>query len=252
MVYITGDIHGEVNIILRQIESRGITKDDVIVILGDAGLNYYNTEGEWINGREMPLQALREYERKAILNNAGIPVLCIHGNHEERPFNIPTYHEKEWHGGVVYVEEQYPNLLFAKDGEIYNFEGKKAVVIGGAYSVDKEYRLRRGMKWFKDEQPSKEIKEYVEQQLEKAGWKIDAVLSHTCPQKYVPVEAFLPSIDQSKVDHSTEEWLDKIENKLKYKEWYCGHWHLNKYMNMYTEEGKKKRFVFLFHDSVQI
>ena len=31
------------------------------------------------------------------------------------------------------VEEQYPNILFAKDGEIYNFHGKKVMPIGGAY-----------------------------------------------------------------------------------------------------------------------
>ena len=35
-------------------------------------------------------------------------------------------------------------------------------------------------------------------------------------------------IDQSTVDNSTEKWLDNIENKLTYKKWYCGHWHIDK------------------------
>ena len=48
--------------------------------------------------------------------------------------------------------------------------------------------------------------------------------SHTCPRKYEPVEHFMPGIDQSKVDKSTENWLDTIEDRLDYKEWYCGHW----------------------------
>ena len=73
-----------------------------------------------------------------------------------------------------------------------------------AYSVDKEYRLRMGYRWFADEQPSDAIKEYVEQQLDKTGWKEDTVLSHTCPRKYEPVEHFMPGIDQSRVDKSTE------------------------------------------------
>ena len=38
----------------------------------------------------------------------------------------------------------------------------------------------------------------------------------------------LSGVDQSKVDHSTEEWLDSIEQRLKYKVWYAGHWHINK------------------------
>ena len=61
------------------------------------------------------------------------------------------------------VEEQYPNILFAKDGEIYNFHGKKVMPIGGAYSVDKYYRIRNGLSWFESEQPDEVIKEYVEQ-----------------------------------------------------------------------------------------
>lgn len=57
---------------------------------------------------------------------------------------------------------------------------------------------------------------------------MEIVLSHTCPQKYVPTEAFLPGLDQSLVDHSTEEWLDYLEDKLDYEAWFCGHWHIDK------------------------
>lgn len=84
------------------------------------------------------------------------------------------------------------------------------------------------MNWFSDEQPSDEIKQYVKEKLDACGWKMDLVLSHTCPQKYVPIEAFMPGLDQKLVDHSTEEWLDQIENKLDYNAWYCGHWHIDK------------------------
>ena len=57
---------------------------------------------------------------------------------------------------------------------------------------------------------------------------MDVVLSHTCPLKYEPREVFLPGIDQSTVDKSTEQWLDTIEDKLTYTKWYCGHYHLQK------------------------
>ena len=117
-------------------------------------------------------------------------------------------------------------MLFAKDGEIFNIEGKKHLVIGGAYSVDKFYRIREGYGWWDDEQPSDEIKSYVEKQC--LGKAFDVVLSHTCPLKYTPTEAFLPGLDQSLIDKSTEIWLDKIEENIDYKKWYCGHWHLEK------------------------
>ena len=83
------------------------------------------------------------------------------------------------------------------------------------------------MEW-EDEQPSDEIKKYVEEQLEREAWDVDVVLSHTTPLKYEPVEVFMSGVDQSKVDKSTENWLDKIEDRLSYKKWYCGHYHTEK------------------------
>ena len=42
------------------------------------------------------------------------------------------------------------------------------------------------------------------------------------------MEVFLEGLDQSKVDRTTEEWLDKIEDRLNYQKWYCGHYHTEK------------------------
>ena len=35
-------------------------------------------------------------------------------------------------------------------------------------------------------------------------------------------------MDQSKVDKSTEKWLDTIEEKLNYQKWYADHYHMYK------------------------
>lgn len=228
MNYITGDTHGmlrEFRARIRFCEVNHTTKEDTMIILGDAGINYHVNDGYQHLDREL----------KKILEEAPITWFCIHGNHEQRPYAIDTYEEEIWHGGVVYVEKEFPSIKFAKDGEIYDFDGKKCLAIGGAYSIDKWHRLLRYWPWFDNEQPSDEIKAYVVQQLEKVGWKVDYIFSHTAPKKYEPVEAFLPGIDQSRVDKTTEEWLDKIEDKLnemKYERWFLGHYHIEK------EEGK--------------
>lgn len=222
MIYYTGDIHGQKYEIERFCKRFNPTREDTIVILGDVGANYSRDE--------------RDAELKAALNKLKPTILCIHGNHEIRPWNIPTYKTKEWNGGTVWYEDEYPSLLFAKDGEIYDIEGIRHIAIGGAYSVDMFYRLARGYGWWADEQPSSEIMQYVEQQLKEN--KIDVVLSHTCPFKYEPVEVFLPGIDQSTVDTTTEKWLEKIEETIDYIAWYCGHWHINKRID---------KMHFLFH-----
>ena len=205
MIYYTGDIHGSTLEIVTFCMRFKPTKDDTIVILGDVGANYFGD--------------FRDNKLKEAFSKLEPTIFCIHGNHEMRPWNIPTYKTKVWNGGTVWYEEKYPNILFAKDGEIFDIEGTKHLVIGGAYSVDKFYRLSRGYGWWEDEQPSDEIKQYVELQIKEKEFEV--ILSHTCPFKYEPIETFLPGIDQSTVDTSTEEWLDKIEESVDYCNCFC-------------------------------
>ncbi len=214
MVYYTGDTHGQPHKVENFCRKHELTSEDVIVILGDVGANYY---GDY-----------RDNHIKTALSKLPPVIFCIHGNHEQRPRNIEGYSLEEWHGGAVWVQKKYPRLLFAEDGELFDLEGRQTVVIGGAYSVDKYYRLARGISWFPDEQPSDAVKQKVEAALGAAGWKVDQVLSHTCPARYTPTEAFIPAVNQAFVDKSTEEWLDTIEHRLTYNRWFCGHWHIDK------------------------
>lgn len=213
MIYVTGDTHSDFSRIANFCARMNTQREDVMIILGDAGVNFY---GGW-----------RDQQRKEFISKLPITIFCIHGNHEKRPETIITYQEQIWRGGVVFVEEQYPSILFAKDGEVYNLNGLQAIAIGGAYSIDWMLRIR-GISWWPDEQPTPEIKERVEKKLEQLGWRVDIVLSHTVPLRYEPIEVFLPGIDQQKVDKSTELWLDEVEKRLTYRKWYAGHFHTRK------------------------
>ena len=220
MYYITGDTHGDFTRIEQFCERFTPSKDDVMIILGDAGFNYYG--------------GIRDQRVKQRMSEMPLTIFSIHGNHEMRPGKIPSYHLAQWHGGTVFVEDAYPNLLFAVDGEVYDMDGHQTIVIGGAYSVDKYYRLANGWNWWADEQPTPEMKKGIERVLDYCGWKVDAVLSHTVPLKYEPVEVFMSCIDQNKVDKSTETWLGIIEERLTYKHWYAGHYHTEKDIDRLT------------------
>lgn len=223
IIVYTGDIHGDMTRIFNYVNSRrckGLVVPGTIVILGDVGANFYLDGRDW------------NFKRK--LNKLGVDIFCIYGNHECRPQNISTYHEDMYRGGRIMIEDEYPNLKFAIDGEVYDLAGRLTIVVGGAYSVDKKYRLANQWEWFPDEQPSDDTKRLVESKLDKLDWKIDQVLTHTCPYRYRPVDEFDPSIDQSQVDSSTELWLEEIENKLTYDRWLCGHYHVDRHIdNLY-------------------
>ena len=227
MIYITGDTHRDFKRIINFCEKMKTNISDIMVILGDVGINYYLDSSD--------------YKLKKKLAKLPITLFCIHGNHEERPYHVTGYEEQQWHGGTVYIDPEFPNQIFAKDGEIYELGGKKVFVIGGAYSVDKYYRISMGWHWFPSEQPDGKIKKDVEMALEQVQWKVDMVFSHTCPYNYMPTHLFLPGIDQSKVDNSTELWLQEIEEKLDYEKWYFGHYH---------DYYKKDKMTMLFEDIV--
>ena len=223
MFYITGDTHRDFSRIITFCQENNTSLDDSLIITGDAGINYYCD--------------YRDEEVLEQLSRLPINLLCVHGNHEARPYSLTIYKEQEKYGVYVLQHDRYKNIMFLYDCEVYNFDGIEAIVIGGAYSVDKQYRILRGYNWWTDEQPSKGTKNEFVDVCDELRWSIDCVLSHTCPLKYEPIETFMPGIDQRKVDKSTEEWLDSLEDRLDYKKWYCGHYHTDKSID-------KMRFLF--------
>lgn len=249
-VFITGDTHGDFERLFEWNNKTGLLndKENLLIILGDSGFNYQVRE----NKDKASVDDYRRYRttlsnwinKNRYINNIKCVTLCIHGNHEARPDTIVGYETGTFAGGRIFYEEDFPTLMFADDGQIYRLNGRDYLVIGGAYSVDKKYRLDNGYRWFDDEQPSDYIKSAVEFVIEHRNNKIDVVLSHTCPLKWEPTELFLPNIDQSTVDKSTESWLDEIENKLDYKRWYFGHYHGNKHI--------KEGVEMLFDDIIEV
>ncbi len=223
MIYITGDPHAKFDNVREFCKVHETSREDIMIVLGDIAVNSSTEE--------------RNRQKKEELSQIPVTFFCIHGNHDRRPGTISSYSLSEWRGGKVWKEEDFPNILFAKDAEEFDFDGTKAVVIGGAYSPNKEARIKAGKRWFADEQPSEEIKQEFEAKLKELNWKVDVVLSHTVPLKYKPADLFQAEEGkgaaasessgnkQETIDESTEEWLDMIEEKLDYQWWYAGHFH---------------------------
>lgn len=229
--FITGDKHRKfdrVKAFCRQMNTR---RKDVLIILGDAGFNYYDDK--------------RDDDLKKEISQLSITLFCIHGNKENRPQNVGTYGVRSFCGGKVYYEPKYPNIFFAIDGEIYTFEGKKYMVVGGAHSVDKMRCLAEGLPFWFDEMPNNKTMATVERKLKQEGNKVYGMMTHTCPISYLPTEMFLSTrqnvcikrkprkVKEEKlfkpdVDRTTEIWLDELGKDLEYTVWFCGHYHVDK------------------------
>lgn len=229
--FITGDKHRRFDKVKEFCRDMKTRHKDVLIVLGDAGFNYYDDK--------------RDDELKKEVSALSITLFCLHGNKENRPQNVGTYGLRSFCGGKVYYEPKYPNIYFAIDGEIYTFEGKKYMVVGGAHSVDKMRCLEEGMPFFDDEMPNDSVKEKVECNLRNEDNKIYGMMTHTCPIEYLPTEMFMSTrqnaaikrkprkanakkLFKPDIDRSTEIWLGNLEKMIDYEVWFCGHYHIDK------------------------
>jgi len=218
MIYITGDIHGNVKQMEYVMERINTNSNNTLIVLGDFGGNYYcNKKDNYFK------DAIKEY---------GINIFAIRGNHDANPIKIKDIEEIDKYNNKGYIQEEYPEIFYAKNGEEYIIEGSKFLVLGGAYSVDKFYRLEKGWRWFSDEQMSESEKDNFWKKNIKTTQNI---LSHTCPYSNIPRHLFLSQIVQSTVDNSMEMFLEKVKNNVKWDHWFFGHYHANEQVekNMY-------------------
>ena len=229
-IFLTGDTHGDFRTLIRKSFKYGITDHDLLIILGDVGINYFGD--------------FRDFRQKDWLSKIPATILCIRGNHEMRPTSpeiAHLYRRIAWMGDTALAEKAWPRFIMAEDGARYHINGRDFLVIGGAYSVDKYYRLRSGYRWFPDEQLTAEEMDEIREKVSAHGNREDIILAHTCPYDHRPAEAFLPGIDEATVEYDMEHFLQEITDRIEYNALYCGHWHIEK------QDGKVR---FLFHDVI--
>ena len=229
----TGDTHGGIATVsridnIKRNMPEYKPEETMVVILGDAGLNF------WLNNTD------KKY--KKLLNSMNYHIYCVRGNHEQRPELVKSMVlvNDENVNNIVYMEEAFPNIRYFVDGNIYNLLGYKCLVVGGAYSIDKWYRLARAgyskdeaetadpkkCGWFKDECLT--TAEMATIMKEVKDESVDFVLSHTCPLSWMPHDLFLPMIDQSKVDYSMENYLEGIRKIIGFEVWCFAHYHCDR------------------------
>lgn len=230
---VTGDTHGGMSTITRVGNiARNMPEckpeETGIIILGDAGLNFYLNKTD------------KKY--KKMLDNMGYHIYCVRGNHEQRPELIAGMHlENDFQvGNMTWMEEEFPNIRYFADGGNYIIGGHPTLVIGGAYSVDKYWRLIRAgyskndgdiadpkkCGWFKDECLTQE--EMVAIYEGNKGKKFDLVLTHTCPFEWEPTDLFLGCIDQTTVNIDMEVWMDFFKDYIDWNVWLFGHFHADR------------------------
>lgn len=228
-IIVTGDIHGNPfqRLNLENFpEGKTFTKEDYVIILGDFGLVWDNSA--------------MEHSCLDWLENKSWTTLFIDGNHENYDL-LNKFPIEEWGGGRV--QKIRSSVIHLLRGEVYDIGGYKFLAMGGARSHDiqdgvlevgdprikiwkkddfKLFRINH-ISWWEEEIPNEEERKNALKNLAENDYKVDYILTHEAPSSDVILMDHL-------LYHPDEysKWLEmEIRQKVKYKKWFFGHYHLN-------------------------
>lgn len=218
MIYITGDIHGTIDIhklnTKRFPQQKTMTKNDYLIICGDFGLVWNNSKTDL-------------YWRKW-LENKKFTTLFVDGNHENHPLLNEFPEETRFGGKVHKISDSVFHLM---RGQVYNIDGYKFFTMGGAASHDMWCRTE-GVNWWRQELPDSSEYSQAIRNLNAVNWKVDFVITHCAPTK---IHNLMMNGDER---NSLTVFLQHIYRKLKFREWFCGHYHCDRCTN-----GKRKIII---------
>ena len=228
-IIVTGDIHGNPfqRLNLENFpEGKTFTKEDYMIILGDFGLVWDDSA--------------MEHSCLDWLENKPWTTLFIDGNHENYDL-LNKFPIEEWGGGRV--QKIRSSVIHLLRGEVYDIGGYKFLAMGGARSHDiqdgvlevgdprikiwkkddfKLFRINH-ISWWEEEIPNEEERKNALKNLAENDYKVDYILTHEAPSSDVVLMDHL-------LYHPDEysKWLEmEIRQKVKYKKWFFGHYHLN-------------------------
>ncbi len=224
-LYITGDTHGNFSRLSHKNLNKMFppkkkwTEDDIIIIAGDfggvwaiPGSHYYTKENRMLD------KISKDYKCK---------ILFIDGNHENHG-RLQSDEFKTMNMFDGEVSQIRNNIFYLHRGEIYNINGKKIFVMGGATSIDKENRTEF-ISWWRQEIPNYGEFEKGMKNLEKHNYEVDYMITHTAPlQGLKDLGIWHRNLFTYYESCPVVSYFDTLlERGLKFNRWFFGHWHEN-------------------------
>lgn len=240
MIYLTGDLHGnpsKLDLFHEKIGKK-LTRDDYMIILGDFGM-IWSTDMQY--GYFADMIRIHEYfEQKYPWTT-----LFIDGNHENF-VHLKQFRKKKWNGGTVSFLTEH--CIWLRRGQIYTIDGLTFLTIGGAYSVDKAWRTPL-VSWWKDEAITRRDINTAKKNLALYDNKIDYILTHCAPTSVHQIIAHQEKYSDynhgCKPDSENEALLQEINDLVDFKQWYFGHYHINRKFD-------NEKYVCLYHNIVPL
>lgn len=210
-MFVTGDTHGEKDRFYYDgfAFNRLLDKGDYLFVCGDFGYVFTGSSQE------------EKYLDK-LCKEKPFTICWVDGNHENFS-KLYSYPEEIWCGGKVHVirrdEDGNPKIIHLMRGQVFDIAGTRIFTFGGAYSIDKIFRVE-GKSWWKEEMPSEEEKAEGAANLERYDKTVDIILTHTAPKETLERFRYF-NLEEAGLNN----YLEYVRETTKYSKWYFGHLH---------------------------
>ena len=204
MIFITGDIHGDLSRFKHPM-LRKLKKNDALIICGDFGFIW--------DGSDKEKKLLKKIGRRRY------NVLFVEGSHENYDL-LEQYEVSEWCGGKT--RQISGKLRQLMRGQVFEIAEKTVFTFGGGQRDD-NVELVQGQNWWPREIPNEEELQEGIKNLEKVNGKVDFVITYEPPAK---LHDFLDHTS-GHVNH-INTYLNDIYEKSSFAKWFFGKLHINK------------------------
>jgi predicted phosphodiesterase len=171
-ILMAGDTHGDLHHLRYLLTVAKEQKCDRIFVLGDFG---------WWAHMSWGVSFLEQLDLSANLKN--IHIYWLDGNHDKISHLYKHYSDPQYLDPEGFIKT-HPYLHYAPRGHRWTWDDVRFIACGGAYSIDKEYRLiqegntGRGTQWFPEEQMSDREMDRILENRE----PVDVLLAHDMPK----------------------------------------------------------------------
>ncbi|MCI1268890.1 MAG: metallophosphoesterase [Ruminococcus sp.] len=206
MIYVTGDMHGDI-MRFKDPAVKKLQKGDTLIICGDFGFIWDGSRKE-----NSVLKKLAEKE---------FTIAFLDGCHENFDL-LERYEVTQWNGGNV--QFIMPNIIHLMRGQVYTIESKKIFTFGGGHSQDFDFR-RDSSNWWIQEQPTHlEIMNAIDNLAANTN-SVDYIITHEPPASLkdcLGVDVF-----QRLEVHA---FFEDIIKACYFRKWYFGKCHIDKHI----------------------
>ena len=204
MVYITGDMHGDLSRLYDK-EFRKLKAGDVLIVCGDFGYIF--------SGDKQEKSAVNFFASRRFVT------AFIEGTHDNLD-RIYRARSTMWHGGMVHRIKG--NLLHLCRGQIFKIQGNTYFTFGGGESSDKDMRLPAG-NWWREEEPTPAEMADGARVLDEAGLKVDYFITHEPPS--IVKSSMLLRRGESDNTNKINGYFEEIGRSCEFRHWYFGSLH---------------------------